>query len=197
MANILNHPYPFYSGDNYEPYAMVMYKRDEVLTPTTWMDTERNYHHVITNSNGDSVISLEEKNLSLNTADFYDSEYRIFVEAFDQSGNSTIDSLDVYFNNGISSVDDNLIPTEFALSQNYPNPFNPVTKISWQSPVAVHQTLKVYDVLGNEVTILLDEFRNAGNYEVLLDASNFSSGIYFYELRAGDFISTKKMILLK
>lgn len=197
MANILNHPYPFYSGDNYEPYATVMYKRDEVLTPSSWMDTERNYHHVITNSNGDSVISLEEKNLSLNTADFYDSEYRIFVEAFDQSGNSVIDSMDVYFNNGISSVENNVIPIEFALSQNYPNPFNPVTKISWQSPVAAHQTLKVYDVLGNEVTILLDEFRNAGNYEVLLDASNFSSGIYFYELRAGDFISTKKMILLK
>jgi hypothetical protein len=197
MAHLLNHPYPFYSGDNYEPYATVMYKRDDILTPTSWMSTERNFHHVITNSNGDSVISLEEKNLSLNTADFYDSEYRIFVEAFDQSGNPVIDSMDVYFNNGISSVENNVIPIEFALSQNYPNPFNPVTKISWQSPVAVHQTLKVYDVLGNEVAILLDEFRNAGNYEVRFEASNFSSGIYFYELRAGDFISTKKMILLK
>lgn len=197
MANILNHPYPFYSGDNYEPYATVMYKRDEVLTPSSWMDTERNYHHVITNSNGDSVISLEEKNLSLNTADFYDSEYRIFVEAFDQSGNSTIDSMDVYFNNGISSVDDNVTPTEFTLFHNYPNPFNPITKISWQSPISGWQTIKIYDVLGNEVITLVDEFRNSGNYEVRFDASNFSSGIYLYKLKAGDFISTKKMILLK
>ena len=89
------------------------------------------------------------------------------------------------------------LPTEFSLSQNYPNPFNPSTTISWQSPVSSHQTLKVYDVLGNEVSTLVDEFRNAGSYDVDFNASKLSSGVYFYRLQAGSFIQTKKMILIK
>ncbi|MFN3872460.1 MAG: T9SS type A sorting domain-containing protein [Ignavibacterium sp.] len=91
----------------------------------------------------------------------------------------------------------NLMPNDFVLYQNYPNPFNPSTKISWQSPVSSHQTLKVYDVLGNEVATLVDEFRDAGRYEIEFDASILSSGIYFYRLQAGSFIQTKKMILIK
>jgi hypothetical protein len=90
-----------------------------------------------------------------------------------------------------------LIPQNFALAQNYPNPFNPTTKISWQSPVGSHQTLKVYDVLGNEVATLVDEFREAGRYEIEFDASTLSSGVYFYRLQAGSFVETKKMILLR
>ena len=89
------------------------------------------------------------------------------------------------------------IITDYNLSQNYPNPFNPSTKISWQSPVAGHQTLKVYDVLGNEVATLVNEYRNAGSYEVDFNASSLSSGIYFYQLRAGSYTQTKKMILIK
>jgi len=88
-------------------------------------------------------------------------------------------------------------PAAFSLSQNYPNPFNPSTKISWQSPVSSHQTLKIYDVLGNEVATLVDEFREAGRYEVTFDASQLASGIYLYKLQAGSFIETKKMILLR
>jgi subtilisin family serine protease len=89
------------------------------------------------------------------------------------------------------------LPTEYELTQNYPNPFNPITKISWQSPIASYQTLKVYDVLGNEVVTLVDEFRDVGSYEVEFDASNISTGIYFYKLQSGSFVETKKMILLK
>ncbi|AFH50014.1 5'-Nucleotidase domain protein [Ignavibacterium album JCM 16511] len=85
----------------------------------------------------------------------------------------------------------------FSLEQNYPNPFNPSTKISWQSPVNSHQTLKVYDVLGKEVATLVDEYRDSGKYEVEFDASKLSSGIYFYKLNAGSFCETKKMILIK
>jgi len=87
--------------------------------------------------------------------------------------------------------------TEFKLSQNYPNPFNPSTKIGWQSPVAGHQTLKVFDVLGNEVATLVNEFRNAGSYEVDFNASKLSSGVYFYQLQASNFIQIRKMILIK
>ncbi|MFZ1517136.1 MAG: T9SS type A sorting domain-containing protein [Ignavibacteriaceae bacterium] len=89
------------------------------------------------------------------------------------------------------------VPEVYSLSQNYPNPFNPSTKISWQSPVSGNQTLKVYDVLGNEVATLVNEFKNAGMYEVDFDASTLSSGVYFYQLKAGEFLETRKMVLLK
>jgi photosystem II stability/assembly factor-like uncharacterized protein len=93
------------------------------------------------------------------------------------------------------------LPKEFGLNQNYPNPFNPSTKISWQSPVGGHQTLKIYDVLGNQVANLIDEYRNAGSYEVEFKSSvgslQLASGIYFYRLQAGSFVQTKKMVLIK
>ena len=91
----------------------------------------------------------------------------------------------------------NLAPEKFELAQNYPNPFNPYTKISWQSPVGSHQTLRVYDVLGNEVTKLVDEYQDAGSYEVEFNASNLASGIYLYRLEAGNSVLSKKMLLVK
>jgi hypothetical protein len=94
---------------------------------------------------------------------------------------------------------------KFSLEQNYPNPFNPSTIISWQSPVGSHQTIKIFDVLGNEIATLVDEYKPAGRYEFEFNAEKLSSGIYFYQLRTVDpesssgqaFIETKKMILLK
>ncbi|MBK7380039.1 MAG: T9SS type A sorting domain-containing protein [Ignavibacteriales bacterium] len=88
-------------------------------------------------------------------------------------------------------------PSEFLLEQNFPNPFNPGTKISWQSPAGSWQTLKIYDVLGNEIATLVNEYREAGSYEINFDASSFSSGVYYYQLKAGNFIETRKMILLR
>ena len=96
-----------------------------------------------------------------------------------------------------AEIENDLVPTEFVLYQNYPNPFNPSTKISWQSPVGSHQTLKVYDILGNEVATLVDEYKPAGTYEIEFNAEKYTSGIYFYRLQAGDFFQTRKMILLK
>lgn len=87
--------------------------------------------------------------------------------------------------------------SDYVLEQNYPNPFNPSTKISWQSSVGSWQTLKIIDLLGNEVATLVDEIRPAGSYEIEWDASNLSSGVYFYQLKAGNFIKTKKLILMK
>ncbi|HCY76154.1 MAG TPA: hypothetical protein DHV28_09560 [Ignavibacteriales bacterium] len=95
----------------------------------------------------------------------------------------------------------NHTPKGFYLSQNYPNPFNPSTKISWQTPIGSWQTLKVYDVLGNEVATLVNEYRPAGSYEIEFNPSSInhhpSSSVYFYRLQAGDYAETKKMILLK
>ncbi len=89
------------------------------------------------------------------------------------------------------------IPSEFALYQNYPNPFNPSTKIEFRLPGSELVSLKVYDILGREVRSLLNETLPAGNYTIDFNASALSSGIYFYTFKAGSFISTKKMILLK
>jgi len=86
---------------------------------------------------------------------------------------------------------------DFALNQNYPNPFNPTTKIKYSIPEISYVILKVFDVLGREVATLVDEYRDAGSYEVEFDASHLASGIYYYQLKAGSFIETKKMIYLK
>ncbi|MBX2992431.1 MAG: T9SS type A sorting domain-containing protein [Bacteroidetes bacterium] len=88
-------------------------------------------------------------------------------------------------------------PLEFALHQNYPNPFNPGTAISYQLSAGGHVTLKVYDLLGREVAALVDEVKNAGEHSVQFNASGFSSGVYYYRLQAGNYIATKKMLLIR
>jgi len=110
------------------------------------------------------------------------------------------DFAQVIFNNNIVSVQNTSkseIPSDIYLSQNYPNPFNPSTKIEYRIQEAGVISLKVYDVLGNEVTTLVDEYKPAGTYEVEWDASKYPSGVYFYQLKTEGFIETKKMILMK
>jgi len=85
----------------------------------------------------------------------------------------------------------------FELNQNYPNPFNPTTTIKYQIPELSFVTIKVFDVLGSEITTLVNEEKAIGSYEVEFDASRLSSGIYFYQLKSGDFVETKKMVLLR
>ena len=112
---------------------------------------------------------------------------------FDSFSEFAIGSMD----SAAVSISDQKVTMEFMLLQNYPNPFNPTTKISWQSPISAWQTLKIYDVLGNEVAILVNEFRAAGRYEIEFNASLLSSGIYFYKLQAANYSETKKLVLLK
>jgi len=81
--------------------------------------------------------------------------------------------------------------------QNYPNPFNPATNIKYQIPKSAHVELIVYDVLGAEVSVLINEFKNAGSYEINFDASGLASGLYFYKLETEGFTDTKKMLLVK
>ncbi|NCS90343.1 MAG: hypothetical protein CO127_05920 [Ignavibacteria bacterium CG_4_9_14_3_um_filter_36_18] len=90
-----------------------------------------------------------------------------------------------------------LTPAQYELTQNYPNPFNPSTKIRFGIPEAGLVNIKVFDVLGQEVTTLVNEFRNAGYHEVDFSASKLNSGIYFYTITSGNFSATKKMMLLK
>jgi len=114
-----------------------------------------------------------------------------------------IDFNGIYELSDVVEVDINT-PIEFSLEQNYPNPFgnaihsnNPSTKISWQSPVSSRQTIKVFDVLGKEVAVLFDEFREAGYHTIEFKADGLSSGIYYYTLTVDNFTSTKKFVLMK
>jgi len=109
------------------------------------------------------------------------------------------------FTTGVEKVIE-LTPSTFSLNQNYPNPFNPSTVISYQLSTGSHVSLKVYDMLGREVATLVDEFQNAGSHNSQFSTlpagrqvlnSQFSSGIYFYTIRAGNFVETKKMVLTK
>lgn len=111
------------------------------------------------------------------------------------------------FMNSPTNIRDEVLPVEaFVLYQNYPNPFNPNTVITYQLPASSNVTLKVYDILGNEIATLVDEYKEAGSYSVELNTSShsgfsrigeLSTGIYFYQLKAGEFVQSRKMILLK
>jgi hypothetical protein len=91
----------------------------------------------------------------------------------------------------------NSIPGHFSLSQNYPNPFNPTTDFQFTLPQERIAVLKIYDLLGREVSTLVNEKLPAGNYTARWDATGFASGVYLYRLTTGDFVSTKSMILVK
>ena len=96
---------------------------------------------------------------------------------------------------GVNKTDK--LPSVYSLSQNYPNPFNPSTSIEFAIPRNSEVTLKIYNTLGQEVRTLINEQMSAGSYNYDFDASSLSSGVYFYTLKAGDFVQSKKMILLK
>lgn len=90
-----------------------------------------------------------------------------------------------------------VIPEKFSLSPNYPNPFNPKTIINYDLPVASFVSLKVFNILGKEVSSLVNEMQNAGSYSVEFNGDGLAGGVYFYRMEAGEFIGTKRMVLLK
>jgi hypothetical protein len=99
---------------------------------------------------------------------------------------------------GIANVSENPVnPTVFKLYDNYPNPFNPSTIIKYSLPEASFTSIKIYDVVGNQVVVLINEIKSAGTHQVLFNAEGLSSGIYYYTIQSGSFSETKKMVLLK
>ena len=117
----------------------------------------------------------------------------------DMTGIDELDDLLILFvNDGVVNIsEEESVPAEFYLSQNYPNPFNPITNFEFRISDFGFVSLKVYDLLGREVAVLIDEEKSAGEYEVEFNGEGLSSGMYFYTLKAGNFTDTKKMILLK
>lgn len=114
------------------------------------------------------------------------------------TGHHTLSMIDTDYNPAIVNLENETNSDfSFNLYQNYPNPFNPSTTIKWQMPKAGFVTLRIYDVLGREVTTLVNDELGTGKHEVIFDASNFCSGVYFYQIKAEGYIQTRKMILLK
>ena len=157
------------------------------------------------NSDYPSAFTVDKEGFVYLAGRTYSLDFPITPTAYQQSfpigccGAEYITKLDLMIPSVNNDVDYPI--SEFKILQNYPNPFNPSTIIRWQAPSGGWQTLKVYDVLGNEVATLVDEYRNAGSYEVefksTIGSRQLANGVYFYQLKAGDFLETKKMILLK
>jgi uncharacterized repeat protein (TIGR02543 family) len=105
-----------------------------------------------------------------------------------QFGNVNISSHEIQFEE---------IPTEFALQQNYPNPFNPTTTIRYAIPTDSHVTLLVFNALGQEISELVNNEKSAGFYDVTFDAAGLASGVYFYRIQAGNFVQTRKLMVVK
>jgi hypothetical protein len=105
----------------------------------------------------------------------------------------------VFFENDSHTLNTvgNQLPKDYALSQNYPNPFNPSTTIKFALPKDGFVTMKVYDISGREVARLVNEQKKAGYHDVLFNASNLASGVYFYRIQSNDFVMTKRMVLIK
>ena len=146
-----------------------------------------------------SNINLAENTthkLSPNWGDFAAPQLTIYV---DEGNDVTIDDTLILDNEltGTYNNHGSLIPNDYKLEQNYPNPFNPITTIKYSIPKQSYVTLKVYDILGREVATLINGTKQPGEYEIEINDSNIPSGVYFYQLKAGEFIQTKKMILIK
>ena len=141
-----------------------------------------NGHYMVTNSAGvheiDSVSGSVIRTIVTGSSFQYVSYYNPDILVATGNNNSTI-------------------PGTFALYPNYPNPFNPVTKIKYQVPVTGLVKITVFDVLGNEITVPVNEIKTAGNYETVFNGAGLASGVYYYKMEAGDFSSTMKMILVK
>ena len=127
--------------------------------------------------------------------------FRLKSDGANQASGIYIDDIEIVTGSIVTSLKDqeytHAIPSAYLLEQNYPNPFNPATTINYQLPKSGSVTLKIYDMLGKEVMTLVNEQKEMGRYTVQFDASSLSSGMYVYQLRANDYTSTKKMLLLK
>jgi len=111
---------------------------------------------------------------------------------------ASIWEVEMYGTDNVTSIETiTKVPETFELSQNYPNPFNPSTKIRYSVPQSLNVVIKVFDILGNEIATLVNEEKPIGNYEIEFDATTLPSGVYFYQLKSGEFVQTKKMVLMK
>ena len=148
-------------------------------------------------STGNGYVISDHQYLAHTELDMY-KEVWLTQEGVVNNKDDVVEAAIEWINDSTSVAENNdKIILDYSLGNNYPNPFNPTTKISYQIPEASFVTLKIYDVLGNEIVTLVNEEKSAGDYKTQLSGMRLTSGIYFYQLKAGNFVETKKMLLLK
>ena len=124
------------------------------------------------------------------------------VEVQDLEGEVAYSLVKTFQVDFVMGIDESMVPDEFALYQNYPNPFNPATRLRYDIPENSHVNIKIYDLIGRKVKTLVNQTQDAGFKSIIWNATNdygkpVSAGIYLYQIQAGEYISTKKMVLLK
>ena len=144
-------------------------------TPSTWTE----YSYDLTSYAGDSIyIAVQSIN----------SGHYLWLDDF---------ILTVIDTSGSLSIVENNLPNTFSLKQNYPNPFNPLTTIEYNIPQNNFVRITIYNLRGEKIKTLVNKNKIAGNYSIVFDGNNFSSGIYFYRIEAGNYSNTKKLVLMK
>ncbi len=213
-GNVLSVSKPFFIGLTSSPEEYMLFKADAVLDeiwPIAW-----DFDPVIDTGYGKCIYVdsgfIFGKNRLIKGVLIFDASYYYYyfwlAEGLglvrDQFDDGTVSVLNYAKIDGktygtLVSVEDEslLIPSEFNLSQNYPNPFNPSTIIAYSIPQRSNVSLKIYDIVGKEIATLVNEQKEAGLYEIKYDASKLSSGVYIYSIQAGDFLESRKMILMK
>jgi hypothetical protein len=168
-------------------YLSVEHVRNDTLVQSLRYNISRNNPHITLNLSdllvGDKIkfrATITDSSIFFNVANFPDTGWVV-----------------MNILPPILSVENENNPLLFNLAQNYPNPFNPSTRIRYQIPEPVFVTIKIFDVLGNEIETLVKEVKIAGSYEIEFDGSNLTSGIYYYKITAGEFSQTNKMVLIK
>ena len=190
-------PAPVQLAPNHNSYQTTRYPHLE-WTAVTDPDPGDEVHYEVYYwcTSNDKVYIINTTETSHEDRRFNDlSEYLWTVSAVDLAGeHSYSDTLTIYFDTELDVVD---IPEQFALYDNYPNPFNPVTCISYGLPVSKDVRIRIYDLSGKLVFEPVNGFQQAGTYSINIDASKVPSGVYIYEMTVGDFVKSKKMLLLK
>ncbi|MBN1632587.1 MAG: T9SS type A sorting domain-containing protein [Ignavibacteria bacterium] len=159
-----------------------------------------NIHHIIISPTGGTkriptYASYTIKAMETYCFGVFDVSPKSFSLKVYNEENELIDK--IYLTKSKTIKGDGFISNEVKLTQNFPNPFNPSTKISYSLPLDDFVRIVIYDITGKEIKVLLNKNQSAGTYEVFFDASEYSSGVYFYKLTTGNFSETRKMILLR
>jgi len=150
--------------------------------------------HVIKINTTEYPVKLKVENLKGKTLRIKDNVTGKLLDQILADGAEIIINLNL---ESLILTEEVIIPTTFELSQNYPNPFNPATTIKYQIPKDEFVKITVYDLLGREIKLLVNDFKPAGYYDIKFDASNLASGVYFYQINAGNFKNIKKMVVMK
>jgi murein DD-endopeptidase MepM/ murein hydrolase activator NlpD len=196
LGQILNHTYPFYETGHYEAYAPLMYKMDYQFPSPPWSYEDRDYYQVLTNNNGDSLAELPEKNLAFKTTDYIDGNYRIVVEAWDEAGNFDVDSMDVVFNNGITSEEE--VRTGNSIARIYPNPSSGlifIEPMDNRTGSCIYK-LTLLDRDCRKVMEATGDSRSGKDQPWTLDVSGIPGGVYFLVIGTAERSEVRKIAVL-